>query len=389
MRIMLITPGFSADEDDWRMPAVRNLAAELARRGDLRILALHYPYRKGSYAVTGARVHALGGANKRGLRRAWLLLRAVAWTIGEHRRRPADVLHGLWADEAGAVAVAAGRLLRIPAVASLTGGELVALPDIGYGGGLSRLGRRITPQALRHATRVTAGSASLERLATPHVPTGRLVRLPLGVDTELFSPGPPLAAREPLADGAVRLLCVASLTPVKDHATLLRALARIADQVPGVQLHLVGDGPLRTELALQADALGVARRVSFHGAVPHDRLPHYYRAADLLVLSSRYESQAMVALEAAACGCPVVGTAVGVLPELPCARVVPVGDAAALADAIAAAVSERGAPATPEDGSREAVRAEFGLERTVEELCSLYRQVLASGDEAGGHAAPA
>jgi glycosyltransferase involved in cell wall biosynthesis len=119
-------------------------------------------------------------------------------------------------------------------------------------------------------------------------------------------------------------------------------------------------------------------RVTFHGAIPHDRLPDYYRAADLLVVSSRYESQGMVALEAAACGCPVMGTAVGLLPELPGVYVVPVGDAGALARAIVAALSDRGALAGRADASLEAVRAGFRLEQTVDDLCGLYRQVLAS-----------
>lgn len=356
---MLITPGFSADEGDWGIPALRNLAAELARSGEIRILTLHYPYREGSYDVGRARVHPLGGANARGRRRAQLLLRALTWTVAEHRRRPADVLHGLWADEAGAVAVAAGRLLGIPAVVSLLGGELVSLADIGYGGLSSRLARRLLPRTLRLAGRVTVGSASLERLAAPYVRPGRLVRLPLGVDPALHRPDAPPA---PL-DGKVRLLSVASLTPVKDHATLLSALAR----VPHAHLHIVGDGPSRSELTRQAEALGVGQRVTFHGEIPHDRLPGYYCAADLLVVSSRYESQAMVALEAAACGCPVVGTAVGLLPELPGARVVPVGDAAALAEAIIAALSQP-APAT--------LPAELGLEASVDRLWSLYREVV-------------
>lgn len=389
MRIMLITPGFSADQGDWGIPAVRNLAAELARRGEVRVLTLHYPYRQGSYDVAGARVHALGGANAPRLRRAQLLLRALGWTIAEHRRRPIDLLHGLWADEAGAVAMAAGRLLGVPAIVSLMGGELVALRDIGYGGGLSRLGRRLTPATLRRAACVTVGSGSLQRLAEPYVATGRLARLPLGVDTALFRPGPPSAGAAPLAAGAVRLLSVASLTPVKDHALLLRALATVSHHVPEVHLHLLGDGPLSSELGRQVEALGLAGQVTFHGAVPHHRLPDYYRTADLLVLSSRYESQGMVALEAGACGCPAVGTAVGVLPELPGAGVVPVRDAAALAEAIVASLSDRDALAARARTSLEAVRAEFQLERTVDELCTLYRHLLEGRGRAEAHAAPA
>ena len=346
--------------------------AALARHDDVRVLALHYPYARGDYSAFGAAVHALGGANVSGPARGRVLLRGLTWTVREHRRRPADVLHALWADEAGAVAVAAGRALRTPAVVSLMGGELVDLGDIRYGGQRSLLGRRLAPRALRHADRVTVGSDSLHRRALPYVRTGRLARLPLGVDTSFFRPGSrpepgPLAGRTPL-------LCVASLTPVKDHATLLRALARAASHAD-VHLHVVGDGPLRAGLEHEAVRLGVARRVTFHGAVPHDRLPDYYRAAHLLVVSSRYESQSMVTFEAAACGCPVVGTAVGALPELPGARTVPVGDHAALAEAIVAAVADARDLAGRGHTSLEAVRAEFALERCVPRLRSLYEDV--------------
>jgi glycosyltransferase involved in cell wall biosynthesis len=377
-RIALITPGFSADDSDWCIPAVRNLVGELVRRTDVRVLALHYPYREGSYAAAGASVHALGGANVRGVRRASLLLSALRWVLAEHRRRPIDLLHGLWADEGGAVAVAAARLLRVPAVVSLMGGELLALRDIGYGAGLSRLGRRLVSASVRNSARVTVGSSQLERLAAPRVPAARLVLLPLGVDATLFHPDGRATGPALLQSGEVRLLSVGSLTAVKDQATLLAAFEIVVGRIPGAHLHVVGDGPLRRELELRAEALGVTPRVSFHGAVAHDRLPALYRAADVLVVSSRYESQCMSALEAAACGCAVVGTAVGMLPDLPGASVVSVGKSAALAEAVIAAVSEPEALASRARANLEAVHAEFALERMVDRLCSLYHEVLAA-----------
>lgn len=60
----------------------------------------------------------------------------------------------------------------------------------------------------------------------------------------------------------------------------------------------------------------MARFVHFHGAISHERMPDFYRLGDLFVLSSLYESQSVAILEAAACGLPAVGTAVGLLPEL-------------------------------------------------------------------------
>jgi glycosyltransferase involved in cell wall biosynthesis len=299
-------------------------------------------------------------------------------------------MHGLWADEPGFVAVTAGRLLGVPAVVSLLGGELVGLRDIDYGGQLSRANRLLTAQALRRAARVTAGSQSLRALARAWVDPARLVTQPLGVDTTLFTPAPPSSScAAPLASpSGFALLHVASLAPVKDQAVLLRALAVVASETPEVHLHIVGDGPLRAALAAQAEALGLAAHVTFHGAIAHERLPDFYRAADLFVLSSRYESQSMVALEAGACGCPVVGTAVGLLPELlaqPAGaddralageNIVPIGDPAALAQAIVRLVRQPTERIEAGRTLQHRVAADYSLTNSTQRLLTLYAALL-------------
>ena len=337
MRIGLITPGFSADESDWCIPALLDLVRELSARHDLHVLTLRYPHQRRTYQVYGATVHALGGATAGGLHRLPLLARGLAAIRQAHHQAPFDVLHGLWADEPGFLAVSAGRLLGVPAVVSLLGGELVALPEIGYGGQLSRSNRWLTGQALRHAHAVTTGSELLREIAAPCVGRGRLAVQPLGVDTHLFSPAQPDRVPKGVITlaGEFKLLHVASLVPIKDQVTLLRSVALVAKQHPGVHLHVLGDGPLRVLLDTEAQALNLSEHVTFHGNVPHERLSDFYRAADLFVLSSRYESQSLVVLEAAACGCPATGTAVGILPELLLPEyLAPVGDSAALAAAI-------------------------------------------------------
>ena len=136
MRIGLITPGFSASETDWCIPALLALVRELARHDEVEVFTLRYPHRRESYHVYGAAVHAFGGGLAAGVSRLALLGNAMASIVRRHRRRPFDVLHGLWADEPGFLAVAGGRLLGVPSVVSLMGGELVGLRDIGYGGQL-------------------------------------------------------------------------------------------------------------------------------------------------------------------------------------------------------------------------------------------------------------
>jgi glycosyltransferase involved in cell wall biosynthesis len=103
---------------------------------------------------------------------------------------------------------------------------------------------------------------------------------------------------------------------VKDQATLLRAFRLVHERVVGATLEIVGDGPLRTDLERLAAELGITDAIRFRGSVDHAALPDVYRTGSAFVLSSRHEAQGMVAIEAAACGIPVTGTRVGVIPEL-------------------------------------------------------------------------
>jgi glycosyltransferase involved in cell wall biosynthesis len=90
----------------------------------------------------------------------------------------------------------------------------------------------------------------------------------------------------------------------------------VTARLPGVRLVLAGAGPLLPALQARAAGLGIDDRVHFAGQVDHDALPDLLRSASIYVQTSRHEAQGMALLEAAACGLPVVGTPVGVLPEV-------------------------------------------------------------------------
>lgn len=389
MRLALITPGYAAaDEVDFAIPALTDTVRRLAARHDVHIFTLRYPHQRAVYTLHGATVHAFGWGRRGGLSRLSLLRQALAALRREHRRQSFDLFHGLWADEPGFLAVVAGRLLHRPAVVSILGGELVGFPDIGYGGQLSRANRWLTDRALRDAATVTVGSHYLRAIAAPHVAGPRLRVLPLGVDAALFTPQPsvvqpaataPFAFHVPPGAGSpVHLLHVASLSPVKDQSVLLDALAIVANRHPAVHLNLVGAGPLEAALGDQATRLGISDRVAFHGAVAHHRLPDYYRAADLFVLSSRYESQSLAALEAAACGCPLVATAVGVLPELlEPDLTAPPGDAPALALAISRLLDDLQRCREAGRAARAQVLVRYSLDQTVHQLQNIYHDLSA------------
>jgi D-inositol-3-phosphate glycosyltransferase len=149
----------------------------------------------------------------------------------------------------------------------------------------------------------------------------RIELVPPGVEHAFFSPGPRHGARAALGLGDHPvLLFVGRIQPLKGAGVAIEALAHLDD--PRAQLLVVGgpSGPAgEAELArlhrLAAGA-GLAERVRFVPPQPHHLLSTYYRAADCVLVPSRSESFGLVALEAAACGTPVVAAAVGGLRTL-------------------------------------------------------------------------
>lgn len=153
-------------------------------------------------------------------------------------------------------------------------------------------------------------------------PHGHVEIVAPGVEHALFGPGERRGARNALGLDADRpvVLFVGRLQPLKGPDVAIRALA--AMRRTDAQLLIVGgasgpDGPAQVAGAhALVDELGLAGRVEFIDPQPHHILSTYYRAADAVIVPSRSESFGLVALEAAACGVPVVAAAVGGLVSL-------------------------------------------------------------------------
>ena len=369
MKIALVLPGFSSHERDWCIPVLLDYVRALSMTDEVHVFTLRWPERPARYRVFGADVRALGGRPRLGPRVTGLWLRALSAIVAEHHRRPFDVVHAFWADEPGWVAALAGAWLRRPVVLSLAGGELVGLPDIHYGLQLLPGRRALVRWLMERATLVTGGSDYLlaqarEQLA-PH-PTRRLRRAPLGVDLDRFVP-----CATSTANGQSIGLNVGALYPVKDQALLLRAVARL----PRVTVRIAGQGPLLAALQRQAVGLGIADRVEFLGSVDHAALPGVYAAADVFVQTSRHEAQGMALLEAAACGVPVVGTPVGVLPELG----LPAADEPSLVFALRDLLGDGPRRQVRGREARERVVQEFSLESAMRRFRAVYAEAASSG----------
>jgi glycosyltransferase involved in cell wall biosynthesis len=365
LRVVWIVPGFSSSEEDWCIPALLDLARALARRCELRIIAMRYPYRCDRYSIAGAMVYSMGGGH-RGRRYTPGIWRDTARAVRDIR---CDVLHAFWGYEPGLVAAWFSR--RIPIVTSLAGGELVSMPEIDYGLMRQMRNRTLIRWALGRARVVTAGSPYLVAHAQAVLSLPAVRHMPLGVDLRRW----PISSPK---DAPPMILNVGALEPVKGQDILLQALQLVLREMPSVRCRIVGTGRARARLEASAQELRVAGSVEFVGEVPHPQMSAIYGAAKLFVQASWHEAQGMALLEAAAGGLPLAGTKVGAITNFipDSAAGAPVGDAFQLARAMLRILSHSENAEELGRMARAKVEEIYDIETVTENFLQLYQTML-------------
>lgn len=229
-------------------------------------------------------------------------------------------------------------------------------------------------RALRGFHRVCAVSDAIaDRLFDQGIDADRIVRVDNGVDTERFRAvdGPlERSERDSIAIGVA-----ARLSPEKNLAQLILAVAECRARGRRITLTIHGDGPLRSELEQLVSRLGIGHAVRLAGTL--HALECWYPTLDAFVLPSLSEGLPMTVLEAMACGCPVIASAVGGIPDLldsvlGCS-LLPPGDQEALVDALLAVPLRRRAllPA------RARVLQRHSLATMAEQYDGVYREAIA------------
>jgi D-inositol-3-phosphate glycosyltransferase len=218
--------------------------------------------------------------------------------------------------------------------------------------------------------------------------------LPPGIDLEKFQPTNASIARARFGlPDAPLVLFVGRIDPIKDVDTLLAAMADLVYRcqesekpylvIVGGELDMNGKpfGPLASVVE-KSSHLGIADQIIYLGSRPQSDLPALYGASTVVAVSSRYESFGLVAVEAMACGTPVVATRVGgmrfTVEENVSGLLVPPADPLAMSDALHRIISDRNLRASLQVGARQAA-IRFSWHTVGAAMQRMYER-LASGD---------
>jgi len=298
-------------------------------------------------------------------------------TLAEARRIQADVIHAHWAIPTGPAAVRAGRRLGIPSVITMHGGDVYVNPSQGYDFPTRWYVRPVLRWTLEHADALTAITEDCRQHALRAGAPDERMRIVLnGADLRRFSPAANGSAPDSVSYGPRMIFACRQLFPRKGIRFLIEAAAQLRPAFPDLELVVAGDGFERPELERLARERGIAERTTFLGWVANADLPKYYRAAAVSVIPSLEEGFGIPAAEAMGCEVPVVASDAGGLPEVVedgvTGRVVPRGDAAALAGAIGDLLRDPALRHRMGQAGRERALRLFDWDRSAEEFEAVY-----------------
>ena len=326
-RLLVLTSTFPRWEGDSEPPFVFELCRRLGADFDVWVLAPHAPGAKTHETMSGLTVVrfryffewgetlAYQGGILANLRNNQLRYLLVPWFLACQlvallrllARERFDIVHAHWLIPQGLVAVAA-RLLsrRAPALLCTAHGS-----DLhGLRGALFSALKRLVISRSDAVSMVS--QAMKEHAVALGAESEKISVISMGVDTaNTFMP-----AEHPSRSND-ELLFVGRLTAQKGVELLVRAMPRIVKNHPTTILSVVGRGPHEKSLRALSEALGVARNVTFLGAIANEKLPELYRRAAVLVFpSATEEGFGLVCVEALACECPVIASDLPAMKEI-------------------------------------------------------------------------
>ncbi|HQQ93357.1 MAG TPA: glycosyltransferase family 4 protein [Bacteroidia bacterium] len=289
-KLIIISPGFPKDESDSTcLVALQMLVRALQDipSVQLEVLAMHYPFEKKTYLWHGTTVHALGGANRKGLSRIFLFARTWFLLKNLYKKNRGIPLFSFLATDAALVAGLFSHQHGLQHVCWMVGQD--TRKENHY--------MRFIPRS----TRFVAISSFSKQHAESNFGIHVEAILHNALNLQVL---PPYENLPRTCD----LLFVGSLIPLKHPEWILRLIGDLKQDGLSPVCDMIGTGPMKSELQKDIEALGLKEHIRLWGELSHEAvLQHMFRSR-ILVHPSEFEGFSTVCLEALYAGCKVVTT---------------------------------------------------------------------------------
>ena len=299
------------------------------------------------------------------------------------RKHRLDLIHAHFAYPEGFAGLIAKHETGRPLIVTLHGVDILTERTIGYGLRLNKGFDIIIRKVLREADVVIASSTStFEEALNAGCDQRNLVLVPNGVDIKRFTLNiDGRRVRKKLGImGKFIVFTLRAHVPKNGIKYLIKAAHTVLRKNPNVYFVIGGDGPLRRELEKLADGLGISGNIVFTGYIPYDELPYYYAASDIFVIPSVIEAFGLVAVEAMACGKPVVGSNVGGIRDIirdgQNGYLVEPKDPKSLADKIAFMLENPSLREKLGEEGRRTAERNFDIERRIDKILRIYSRLI-------------
>lgn len=232
---------------------------------------------------------------------------------------------------------------------------------------------RLYPYLLSHAQQLTATSHYLAAMTASYLHTPRPISvIPFGIDPQRFMP-----VQEPASGYHIGTL--RHLERNYGIDVLIETVPLLLESDPQIRIEIGGAGSLRPAFERRIHELAIGEQVTLRGRIDHAEVPAFLRALAVFAMPSRAEAFGVAALEAQACGLPVVASNVGGLPEVvrdgETGLLVPPEQPQALADALLALIHDPERRIEMGAAGREWVRARYDWQTNIDQMLEVYRQV--------------
>lgn len=297
--ILIITPGFARDEDDdFTIPVLQEYVQGIAKyrpHWKLSIIALHFPYSKGTYKYKGFKVFTLNGSNKK-WKKPFLYNAVLKKAKALHKDTPIDMVHSFWLTDAALIAQRLSSLLNLPHVCSAQGQDVFAS---------NRYLRLLDIDKLKL---VFMSQLQAQKSVISHKESSHVIHAGLG------------SIEFHMSEKSIDVLGAGNLIDVKNWPLFIQVLAEVKKSFPGLKAKLLGEGPLESELKLLAAKYGLSDNLEITGKRSRSETLKLMQSSKVLLHTSKSEGFGVIYAEALQSACHIVTTPVGVASEIETAR---------------------------------------------------------------------